>query len=406
LLTVQVSGSLVSQKLCGSPYRARGIDGGLCKSVLESTAGELPMCPEDDRTRDAALAVYDLFADKDWESMLPEAANMLKSVVACGVVGNVWNANLTFYTLPGMTGPCGFDWAGLGTTGTCTGFLFTDNPYGDEYRFWTGFIAAFTATSQSPDCYDYNNAAFHGANRDWGGRPFCSFYTDLSPRFPSCSEVARFRRMTEDDYEDVEARIVHADHDYPSPVVSPAPGGIPAGGYNYTFEYCSQPNTVKNPYYMNIYEMVSCDEWTLCDNQDVNPKYGYGHYYNMSQFPICNPSNCNCNCGGGQGQGTGGSFAGRDYSCGGQGQGTGGSFAGRDYSCGGQGQGTGGSFAGRGLSEVDYQGVPVQNKWDMKFLAETFELITQLDVVGSLQAADPWQEIFGRLCSCACGPSF
>jgi len=354
--------------------------------------------------------VYDLFAGLDLEQMIPEASNLLKGTVACGVVGNIWNANLTFFTVPGQRGPCGLNnYQGLAAGPNCqTGGgtlgpnIWSSNPWGDEYIFWTNFISVYTSASKSPDCYDYESAAFHGANRNWGGRPYCSFYTDLSPRFPSCAEVARFRRTTEDDYETEGAHNVNQDPNYPSPSISPLPHGVPPGGYNYTFEFCSQPNTVKNPFYMNIYELVSCDAWTLCDNQDINIKWGYKDYYDHGTFPICNP----CNCAGGQGVGTGGFKAtGRDYSCGGQGVGTGGfKTTGRDYSCGGQGVGTGG-FKGTGRGAAESKGLPVADKFDMNFLAESFELLTQLDVVGAIQAAEPWQEIFGRLCSCACGPS-
>jgi len=123
------------------------------------------MCPDDDKRRDTALAVYDLFADMDLEQMVPEAANLLKGTVACGVVGNIWNANLSFLSIPGQPGPCGFtNYHGLAAGysdncvsggGSSSASQFTSNPWADEYVFWTNFISVYAGVSnagvQSPD---------------------------------------------------------------------------------------------------------------------------------------------------------------------------------------------------------------------------------------------------------------
>jgi len=378
------------------------------------------MCPQEDATRDASLMIYDLFSQLDISEMVPEVAKTLKSVVACGVVGNVWNANLTYYAIPGMQGPCGSNaYQGLGDIDTCTGWTFTNNPYGDEYVFWQNYIRTYAPTSSTPSrgpgCYEYNHKYWGNWNGAWGGQPYCSFYTDLSPMMPSCAETARFRRRAVNDYQyeteeegetyyDAPSVAPAFEEPYPDREVSGKDDSEVSGEddrwvwdawgfkqrFNYTHEYCTQPNTVKNPFYMNVYELVTCDSWQECTGA-YDPKFGFKDYWNNGTFPVCNPCNC---AGGGQGAGSGGK---RDGGCGGQGAGSGGK---RDGGCGGQGAGSGGK------REVSSVGVGSETKFEFDVFAEMLELMTQLNVVNALQESDPWNEILGRMCSCACGPSF
>jgi len=476
---LSVGASPLSQQLCGTLSRGTGITGGFCRSVLESVSGELPSCPNDDETVENALAIFDFFSDENLLESFPAAEKVMNRVVECAEVGTIWNSNLSLFTLPGWSGPCNdksFFESGGNPNRPYMGFLpcALANVFGqtagnskycdaasDNYQWWVSYLTFYgqsltlngiqTGTSfdlsLNPDCLDPQLAAsgpeFNTIAAN-GGRPYCSFYTDLALGAPSCSEVARFRPVGfAATVEKREIDVGGVELDLPTNSGPFASDNYDFSGGYYMWEYCSSPVTVLNPWTPNRYELVTCSEWSTCTNPlFVNGSgWGYQDYLANGSFPICNP----CNCGQGQfvtwssrhtqgddlssrpsdtssekhSSSTSGRRGVRDSSCAGQGDDltfpvgtsqqkhTGGGRAARDLeeNCGGQGgdltlniinqdtttKHTGG--AGRSVKSRDTA-------------AELFELLAQLHIETALQADQPWQEILGRMCSCACGPAF